>query len=122
MNQPAAGSGPIGQTRNPVMTLLLSMICAFYMLYSLMAMLQELKNYLKKDEIAPWHVWIPYWNLYVLCVQTPKWVAEAKQRAGSQNAQASNFILYLFLSPYALASDLNDVWNPRGQLPAGSPG
>ena len=124
MNQPGmaagGGGGPIGQTRNPVTTLLLSMLCAFYGLFQLMGMMQELRNYLKKDEIVPWHVLVPYWNLYVIVVKLPKWVAEAKQRAGSTNPNAMGFVMYLFIPYYALAADLNEVWNPRGQLPAGA--
>ena len=86
MNQ-ASGAGPVGQTRNPVMVLLISMVCAFYGLFQLWTMMNELKAYLNKDEIQAWHVLIPYYNLYLLWIKVPKWIGEAKQRAGSANPQ-----------------------------------
>jgi hypothetical protein len=122
MNQQmaAGGAGPVGQTRNPVTILLISLLCAPYALISLWGMLTELKNFLRNDSIQPWHLLIPYYNMYVLWVQVPKWVTEAKQRAGATNPQSAGFIMYFLVAPYALAGDLNEVWNPRGQLPAGA--
>lgn len=115
----ATGGGPVGQTRNPVMVLLISFICFFYYIISMMKMLEELKAYTGNQEITPWHILIPYYNLYLAFIKLPKWVGEAKQKAGSQNPQPMGGILYVLLGPYALASDLNQVWNPRG-LPAAS--
>jgi len=119
MNQ-ASGAGPIGQTRNPVMVLLLSWVCAFYYIYSMWTMLNELKAYLNKSEIQPWHLFIPILNILLLWINTPKWVTEAQQKAGVANPAASGIIMYILFTPFALAGDLNKVWNPRGQLPAGA--
>ena len=121
MNQ-ASGAGPVGQTRNPVMVLLISFVCAFYGLFQLWTMMNELKAYLNKDEIQAWHILIPYYNLYLLWIKVPKWIGEAKQKAGSANPQPAGFILYFLIPYYAMADDLNQVWNPRGALPAGQPG
>lgn len=119
MNQ-ASAAGPVGQTRNPVMTLVLSAICAFYAIYSMWTMINELKNYLNKPEIQAWHLFVPILNIILLWVNVPKWVGEAKQKAGAANPQPASIIMYILFSPYALADDLNQVWNPRGSLPQGA--
>ncbi len=118
MNQPMAAGGPVGTTRNPVMVLIISMICGIYGLIQIFSMIGELKAYLQKDEIQAWHVLIPYYNIYWLWVKVPKWVGEAKQKAGCADPNPSGIVLYIFVGLYALANDLNQVWNPRG-LPSG---
>src|SRR5262249_47982298 len=112
-SQPAAG-GAKGKIRNPVTTLLLGMLCFVYAMVALYSMLQELKTYLNKDEIVPWHIFIPILNLIVILAKLPDWVTEAKQRAGSRNPQSSGPILYFLLCLYFLPKDLNEVWDPAG--------
>ncbi len=113
MNQP--GGGAVGQTRNPVMVLLIGLICAPYALFSIFQMCGELSRYLGKD-VPWWQLFIPILNLIFLFSTLPKLVNEAKQKAGAKPAMGG--FIYFLLAPYALASDLNEVWNPRG-LPAG---
>jgi hypothetical protein len=116
MAAPGGNPGFRGQTRNPVMVLILTYVtCGIYGLISLLSMLDELKQYTGKEEITPWHILIPYYNLYLILVKVPKWVGEAKQKAGARNGPA-NIILYFFISPFALAADLNEVWNPQGTV------
>ncbi len=115
MNQ--AGGAAV-QTRNPVMVLLITMICAPYGLFAMLNMLGELRNYTGNQEITPWHLLIPYYNLYLLFVKVPKWMGEAKAKAGSPKPAMGGF-MYFLVAPYAMAADLNDVAAGRGALPAG---
>jgi hypothetical protein len=116
MNQ---AGGAVGQTRNPVMVLLISAICGLYAIISMINMINELKNYLGKD--VSWiQLFIPILNIIFLFSTLPKLVAEAKQKAGSPKP-AMGGIVYLLVGPYALAADLNDVWAGRGSLPQGTP-
>ena len=107
------GAGPVGQTRNPVMTLVLSFVCCLYGLYQQWTMLNELQAYTRDDSFKPWYMFIPLLNLYFLLIKVPEQVTKAKQMAGSRNPQAAGIVLYFFISYYALAKDLNEVWNPQ---------
>lgn len=108
-------SGSTGQTRNPTTVLLISFICAPYAIFAMFQMFGELGTYLGKS-IPWWQMFIPVLNLIFLFSTLPKLVAEAKQKAGS-TTPVRGAALYFLVGPYALAADLNDVWNPRG-LPA----
>jgi hypothetical protein len=111
-----AGAGPIGQTRNPIMVFLISSICFIYGILQLFKMVEELKAYVgqSQNEFPGWHLLIPYYNLYLLFVKMPKWVTEAKTKAGCANPNAMGGFIYFLVPFYALPADLNQVWNPRG--------
>jgi hypothetical protein len=118
MGGAAAGMiGPSGQTRNPMMVLLISAICFLYGMYQFYVMLAELKDFLQSDEINPIHIFIPVLNILML-FKLPGWVLEAKRRAGVPNPEVASVILYWFLGLYLLPKDLNEVWNPTAQLTA----
>jgi len=68
---------------------------------------------LEAENFKPWHMFIPLLGIYFLWVKVPEQVGKAKQMAGSRNPQASGIVLYIFLSYYALAKDLNEVWSPQ---------
>jgi hypothetical protein len=106
------GGGAKGETRNPVTTLILSMVCCVYLLYAMWTMLNELQQYTRDDEFKPWYMFIPLLNYYFLWIKVPEQVTKAKQMAGSRNPQACGIILYILLGPYALAKDLNEIWDP----------
>jgi len=108
----AGGGGPKGQTRNPVTTLILSMVCCVYLIIAMWGMLNELQQYTRDEEFKPWYMFIPLLNYYFLWIKVPEQVTKAKQMAGSRNPQASGIVMYIFLGPYALAKDLNEVWDP----------
>jgi hypothetical protein len=105
------GGGPKGQVRNPVMTLVISFVCCFYLLWQMWSMLNELQAYTQDQEFKPWYMFIPLLNYYFLWIKVPEQVAKAKQMAGSRTP-ANGIVLYIFLGPYALAKDLNEVWDP----------
>jgi hypothetical protein len=108
----APGGGSRGETRNPVMVLVIGMVCCFYAIYQMWQMLNELQAYTRDEEFKPWYMFIPLLNYYFLWIKVPEQVTRAKQMAGSRTPQAQGIVLYIFLAPYALAKDLNEVWDP----------
>jgi hypothetical protein len=113
---PAAATGArgaIGKTRNPVMVLVISMLCFVYALIEGSAMLKELRAFRGKDDINLIHFLIPILN-YIRVWQLPAKVLEAKQMAGVPNAQVAHPVLYLFLGLYFLPADLNEIWQAAG--------
>lgn len=101
--------------RNPVMVTVLTFVtCGLYGMIMFYTMLSELKAYLNKEEIVPWHIFVPILGLIVLLGKLPEWVTEAKQRAGSRNPQSAGPIMYFLLGPYFVTKDLNEVWDPMG--------
>lgn len=106
------GAGARGETRNPTTTLIIGLVCCLYAIYALWTMLNELQAYTRDDDFKPWYMFIPLLNYYFLWIKVPEQVAKAKQMAGSRNAQARGIVLYIFLPAYALAADLNEVWDP----------
>jgi hypothetical protein len=109
---PMMGGSPKGEVRNPVTTLILCMVCCLYAIYQMWTMLNELQAYTRDEEFKPWYMFIPLLNYYFLWIKVPEQVTKAKQMAGSRNPQSQGIVLYIFLSPYALAKDLNEVWDP----------
>jgi hypothetical protein len=109
----SAGPGK-GMIRNPVMVLVLtSVTCGAYGIYAMWTMLNELKNYTKTPDFNPIHIFIPILQLIFLFTKLPPEVKKAKQMAGSRNPEPQGIIFYLFFAPYALAKDLNEVWQPQ---------
>lgn len=110
---PAGGRGPIGKMRNPVMVLVIGMLCFVYALIQMWQMLNELKAFRGKDDVNPILFFVPILGLIQMWNLPPK-LLEAKQMAGVPNPQVAHPVLYLFLSPYFLALDLNEVWQAAG--------
>jgi hypothetical protein len=108
-----AGGRPIGQTRNPVMVLVIGAVCFVYAIIQLWGMLNELKAFRGKDDINPIMMFVPILNL-IMFWKLPEKVLEAKQMAGVPNAQVPHPILYLLLNSYFLSSDLNEIWQAAG--------
>jgi len=108
-----AGGRPIGQTRNPIMVLVVGSICFIYAIMQFWGMLNELKAFRGKDDINPIMMFVPIMNI-IMFWGLPAKVLEAKQMAGVPNAQVSHPILYLFLGSYFLPADLNEIWQAAG--------
>ena len=99
--------------RNPlVVTLLCYVTCGIYAIVVMYSLMAELKAYLNREEIVPWHILVPILNLVVILTKLPGWVTEAKQRAGSRNPMSSGPLLYFLLLPYFFTKDMNEVWDP----------
>ena len=114
---PMPGGGSRGKIRNPLITLVLAYVsCGIYAPFGMYFMLKELKDFLQTEEITPWWAFTPLVLLTLL--KLPDLVVEAKRRAGVANPQSAGLIMYLILGFYFLPKDLNDVWNPTGQLTA----
>jgi len=94
------------------MVLVLGFLCCFYLLFQMWSMLSELKTYTRDDSFKPWWLFVPFLNYYFLWVVVPAQVRKAKQMAGCSNPEPQNIVLYIFLGPFALATDLNHVWDP----------
>jgi hypothetical protein len=107
-----AGGRPIGQTRNPIMVLVIGYVtCGLYMLIQMWGMYNELKAFRGKDDFNPILVLLfPIFFIWGI----PAKVLEAKQMAGVPNPQVASPILYLFLGAYFMAADLNEVWQAAG--------
>lgn len=110
---PAGGRGPIGKARNPVMVLVISMLCFVYAIIQLWGMLSELKAFRGKDDINPIFFFIPILGLIEMWKLPPK-ILEAKQMAGVPGAQVPHPVLYLFVGLYFLPLDLNEIWQAAG--------
>ena len=112
---PTSQTGDKPGVRNPaVVTLLTYATCGIYGVIAFYTMLSELKAYLHKEEIVPWHLFVPILGLIVVLGKLPGWVTEAKQRAGSRNPQSAGPVLYFLLFPYFFTKDMNEVWDPMG--------
>jgi hypothetical protein len=109
--RPAGARGPVGNVRNPIVCLLVGMICAPYMLFVMYSALNELKAFRGKDDFNPL-VTILLWIVFVWGM--PARVFEAKQMAGVPNATEPNAIMYFLLAPYFLINDLNEIWQAAG--------
>lgn len=116
MGQPGAGGmaqGNRGKTRNPIMVLVLANVtCGIYGIIAAWQMLSELKDYTKDESFKPFYLFIPVLGMYFALIKVPEQVGKAKQMAGCRTPQRG-FFFYWFLWLYALAADLNEVWEPN---------
>ncbi len=109
----SGGRGPIGQNRNPIMVLAISIICGFYAIWQLWQMVNELKAFRGKDDINPIFFFIPILGLIEMW-KLPEKVLDAKRMAGIPNPEVPQPILYLLLGIYFLPTDLNEIWQAAG--------
>ena len=117
-----------GEVRNPTTVWLLSVVtCGLYGLYWYYTMMNELKNYLQKEEINPMMDIIIslVCSLYALYlpIKYGKYIQEAQMRAGLPNPedQGVRFLLFMFLCGYGYAKmqeELNKAWESGGGAPA----
>ena len=112
--------GPIGTIRNPVMTIVIGMVCGIYALIQLWKMLNELKAFRGKDDINPIMFFLPIMSI-IEGLKLSGVVLDAKRMAGIPNPQVPNQIVYLFFGFFFLPGDLNEIWQAAGggQLPPG---
>jgi hypothetical protein len=106
-----AGPGSRPTIRNPVVTLLMCFI-PIYGLIVWYGMVKELKNFTNDSDFFEFGWIIPCYGLFWALSVLPNQVSKGKQMAGSQRP-ANSIVLYIFLAPYALASDLNQIADPN---------
>jgi len=71
-------------------------------------MVRELHAVTKSEALVWWPLIVPFYNLYFLWIVVPQEVAKAKQLLGLRQPPQA-LVLYIFLWPFAMASDLNDM-------------
>lgn len=115
----AAGAGPRGKTRNPIMCALWTFLsCGMYYPIAMYLWVSDLKAFLGDDkDITPWFALFFPLNILLL-LKLPDKVVEAKRRAGHPNPQSAGLIMYWLFGYYFIPKDLNEIWNPTGQLQA----
>lgn len=75
---------------------------------SVIKMINEVKTVTRNAAFPWWPMFVPFYGIYWACMMVPAEVARAKQMMGVQ-APARTLVPYLFLFPYALAADINDM-------------
>jgi hypothetical protein len=113
VQQPMGGHGPVGNIRNPIVVLAIGYICFIYLIFALWSLLNELKAFRNKDDLNPILFFLPVIGLLEMW-KLPEKVLEAKRMAGIVNPQVPHPVLYLFLWPYFLVVDLNEVFQAAG--------
>jgi hypothetical protein len=79
-------------------------------LINAVSMVRELQNYTQDQQFVWWWLFIPCLGMYFAIIKVPEQVTKAKEKAGIvQSKPTRGLVLYLFLWPFALASDLNDI-------------
>jgi hypothetical protein len=74
------------------------------------SMVRELQNYTQDQQFVWWWLFIPCLGMYFALIKVPEQVTKAKEKAGIvQSKPVRGLVLYIFLWPFALASDLNDI-------------
>jgi hypothetical protein len=92
----------------PLLSLLLMLGGFVLLLLSVIKMVGEVKSVTHNDGFAWWPLLIPIYGIYWSCILVPQEVSRAKQALGVQQP-TRGLVVYLFLFPYALAADLNDM-------------
>jgi len=101
---------------------LITLVGVVLFLYFVIMMLLDLKRVTNDESFMWWLVFIPCANYYLLWWLAPQQVSKAKQMAGLPDTSARNIVLYIFLTPFALAADLNDLAAPGSAMPPGPMG
>jgi hypothetical protein len=76
--------------------------------FNTIQMANELKTVTRSPGFAWWPILVPIYGMYWAWILVPQEVAKAKQMLGVQ-IPVRSIVLYIFLWPFALASDINDM-------------
>jgi hypothetical protein len=91
-----------------VQMLLVLGIFVWFLLTAVIPMVNELKFVTRNESLAWWPFFVPFYGFYWMWIIIPQEVAKAKQMLGVQQPPRS-IVHYIFLWPFALASDINDM-------------
>ena len=86
---------------------LVSLVGPVLLLITMIQMLNEMKSVTKNAQFGIIPMFIPVYNLLFFFQMVPAEMAKAKQMVGAPPPRPP--ILYLLFSPFALASDINDI-------------
>lgn len=111
MGNTSLAAGPVGTIRNPVVTMLITMVCFIAGFAQLKALEDELNAFVgngKKASIL--------WFLFPLIplLGMPKLIGEARAKAGTPVQGEGNLILYILLGSYMIPNDANQIWQQLG--------
>ncbi len=81
---------------------------AVLFLLSAIKMIGELNTVTRNASFPWWPILVPFYGMYWMWMLVPAEVGRAKQMMGVQTPPRG-IVLYVFLFPYALASDINDL-------------
>ena len=87
---------------------LISLGCVAWFFVVVIPMVNELKAVTRNPDFAWWPLFIPFYSMYWAWILVPQEVANAKQLLGVQQP-VRPIVLYIFLFPFAMASDINDM-------------
>ena len=87
---------------------LISLGCFAWILLIVIPMINEVKAVTRNPDFAWWPIFIPFFNMFWMWILVPQEVAKAKQLLGVQQPVRS-IVFYIFIWPFALASDINDM-------------
>jgi hypothetical protein len=79
-----------------------------WFLFLTIPMVNELKSVTQNASLAWWPLFVPVYSMYWAWFIIPAEVTKAKQLLGVQQPPRP-IVLYIFLWPFALASDINDM-------------
>jgi hypothetical protein len=117
-----AGSGqrgPLGKIRNPVMSIVFSLItCGIYPMVAAYLMANELNAFRGQQLVNPIMFFIPIMN-WIEGFKLSALVLETKQMVGVQNPTVVHQVLYGLWPTFFMPADLNEIWQAAsgGQLP-----
>ncbi len=103
--------GPVGTIRNPIVVFLLTGVCFLIGLAQMRALEDELNAFVGNGKKAS-ILWFLFPLIPVLGM--PKLIAEARAKAGTPVQGEGNLILYIFLGPYMIPNDANQIWQHLG--------
>jgi hypothetical protein len=83
---------------------------AGYLLYCfvMFSMVGELQRHANDSSFPTWGMFVPIWGWILGFTKVRELITQSRQRAGL-GGEARNIALYIFLAPFALAADINDL-------------
>jgi hypothetical protein len=113
--------GPIGKIRNPVMSIVFSLIsCGIYPMVAAYLMANELNAFRGQQVLNPIMFFVPIMN-WIEGFKLSALVLETKQMTGVPNPTVVHQVLYGLWPTFFMPADLNEIWQAAsgGQYPPG---
>ncbi len=104
----AMAIGMVGALLGSLITLACILGGSALLLIAMIKMVNELKSVTRNDGFAWWPMFVPLYNYYWMWILLPQEVTNAKRTVGLQQP-ARPIVHYIFIAPYALAADINEI-------------